>query len=357
MGGLTRENLEAFDVETWGKEPAYALQPFRAGVGQMIQHNGERQAWLTTCAKASFIEGRATADGVIQPRPEMLSDLLESWIAQGKWVVCWNAPFDVAWLIAYGLRDLVYKVQWLDGLLLWRHLNNAPKYRKEGRLSAGLKDVTARRWPERAGYEENVDFGATTPEGLAKLLHYNKDDCINTLELTWEYIQAMPRDMLRNALIEAASIPMVAETLVTGVSCDGPAAQALADKLEQDARSAFVSLKVVSGISAGEDELQKILASPAKLRKLVFEDWGLPVQNLTDIGQPSTDKEALTALARIDRRAKYIHAYREAMNNKTKFAEGTLASLAYNGDGATRPSARIFGTYTGRMTYSSKVKG
>lgn len=346
MSALTRENLEAFDVETWGKEPAYALQPFRAAAASMVLHNGERQAWLTTCASARFIaDGESHAWGIITPVPSDLSFLLERWVRQGKWVVCWNAPFDVAWLIAYGLRDLVYQVKWLDGMLLHRHLNNAPKYREEGRESMGLKAVVAKRWPERAGYEEDVDFGATSEEGLSKLLDYNMDDARNTLELTWENIQKMPKAMLRNALIEAASIPMVAETMIHGVYADTEEARQLSEVLENKAKQAFVTLKVTTGVSLNSDELTKILASPAKLRKLLFEEWGLPVQNLTDTGQPSTDKEALTALAVLDRRAKHIHEYREAMNNRTKFAEGVLDSVAYNGDGRTRPQARIFGTY------------
>ena len=49
-----------------------------------------------------------------------------------------------------------------------------------------------------------------------------------------------------------------------------------------------------------------------------------------------------------------LRSYREALGNKTKFADAPLAAASYNGDGRARPSAIIFGTYTGRMTYSSK---
>jgi DNA polymerase I-like protein with 3'-5' exonuclease and polymerase domains len=47
-----------------------------------------------------------------------------------------------------------------------------------------------------------------------------------------------------------------------------------------------------------------------------------------------------------------LRAYREALGNKTKFAD-TPFGCCYNGDGRTRPAAIVFGTYTGRMTYSS----
>jgi DNA polymerase-1 len=50
-----------------------------------------------------------------------------------------------------------------------------------------------------------------------------------------------------------------------------------------------------------------------------------------------------------------IYTYRESQTRKTKFCDGALDSLDYNGDGHVRPDFRIFGTYTGRGTYSSKV--
>jgi hypothetical protein len=47
-------------------------------------------------------------------------------------------------------------------------------------------------------------------------------------------------------------------------------------------------------------------------------------------------------------------AYRESLNNRTKFAAAPLEAAEYNGDGRTRPAAIVFGTYSGRLTYSSK---
>ena len=48
--------------------------------------------------------------------------------------------------------------------------------------------------------------------------------------------------------------------------------------------------------------------------------------------------------------------YREALGNKTKFADAVLKSVAYNADGRTHPQAFVFGTYSGRVTYASKQK-
>jgi hypothetical protein len=62
------------------------------------------------------------------PGVDAMRDFLEAAIANDWTVVTWNGLFDVAILIAYGLRDLVFKVKWLDGLLLWKHLEIDPEY-------------------------------------------------------------------------------------------------------------------------------------------------------------------------------------------------------------------------------------
>jgi DNA polymerase I-like protein with 3'-5' exonuclease and polymerase domains len=74
---------------------------------------------------------------------------------------------------------------------------------------------------------------------------------------------------------------------------------------------------------------EKIVRSPMQLGKLLFDDWKLPVlkENTgakTGKVSRATDKEVLHELAFIDPRAKELRAYREALNNETKFAETPL---------------------------------
>jgi DNA polymerase I-like protein with 3'-5' exonuclease and polymerase domains len=51
---------------------------------------------------------------------------------------------------------------------------------------------------------------------------------------------------------------------------------------------------------------------------------------------------------------KKVKMYREALNARGKFCESVLESLAYCGTGNTHPAAKLFGTYTDRMTVASK---
>jgi len=169
----------------------------------------------------------------------------------------------------------------------------------------------------------------------------------------------MTTRMRRNAILEAESIPLVAETMVNGVHIDVQAAIELGDKMEETRRVALVKLKMRRDCKSITEE---VLASPTQLRKVLFEEWKLPIISRTKPskkfpdGAPSTDKDTLTILGYEDERANLIKTYRDAKNSKAKFCDALVASAAYNGDGVSRPTARIAGTYTGRMTYSSKTR-
>jgi DNA polymerase I-like protein with 3'-5' exonuclease and polymerase domains len=351
--------ITAFDVETKGKAKTYGLQPCRALTGD---------AWLTTCAVAYPEPGDdldIATESLVRPTVAQLGQWLDDVADAGHYVVCWNGPFDVGWLIALGLKAKVLRVNWLDGLLIQRHLVNAPKFRKEGQMSMGLKQAVERFLPDRAGYEDDIDYDDESPENISKLLTYNERDSRYTLWLTRHFIQQMPLDMQRCMLIEARSIPMVAEANVMGINVNPDACRTLGERLEETRRTSFVQLKM----EHPEDIDEQVLASPKKLGEVLFKKWGLPVVELTDGGEASTNKATLKELALSDPRAKLVHDYREANNNKAKFVTGIIGgsklvdgervpvqgSLAYNGDGVVRPAARIFGTYTGRMTYGSKT--
>lgn len=334
-------NLTAFDVETKGKADLFGLQPWRAKGGA---------AWLTTCAVAYMQGDDLVTEGLVRPTFEQLDQWLDTIIASGNYVVCWNAPFDIGWLIALGHRAKVMQVKWLDGLLLYRHLINTPRFRPEGNIGLGLKPAVAKFLPMYADYADDIDYDDESPENIEKLLTYNKRDSQFTLTLALQFLAQMPSDQKRCALIEALSLPLVADANVAGLTMDKPAIEALGVALENQRMEALVRLT----LAHPNDVSEKVLNSPLQLRELLFKKWGLPVVDLTDTGNPSTDKATLHELALQDPRAALVHKYRDGTYGKAKFAVSPLASLEYNGD-TTHPIAKVFGTYTGRMTYSSKT--
>lgn len=331
--------LTSFDVETRGVLQEYALQPFRVRTGQ---------AWLTMCAMASKDDG---AVSIVKPTREQLKAWLDTCKARGLTICGWNIAFDMAWLVAMGLREEVYANKWVDGMVLWRHLVSSPKFTGLEPIKMGLKAAVAQFLPAFANYADDIDFATDDPEEFLKLIQYNKSDAVFTLWLCVMFLKQLTPQQIRTIKIEAACLPMVAETYVEGICINVPASQALEKTLTDTANLAMVKLK----LNSSEDIDPSVLASPTKLRKLLYEDWGLRAPKYTEKGAASTDRDALSLLADADPRASLLNEYREATNNRTKFATGAIVSAEYNGDGRSRPSARVFGAYTGRVTYSSKI--
>lgn len=346
------DNFVAADTETSGVLPEYALQPWRWAQGN---------AWLTSIAWVwNDVTGERTGGGLF-PDLLMIREFLQWVIDTGRVVVGWNVAFDCAWLIAMGFREQVFAIRWLDGMLIWRHLDIEPEYEMTARKkkSYSLKVAVPEFIPAEAGYEAEIDYHSTDPAELEKLQAYNIKDNRFALSIAKALYSRLKRKQ-RNAMwMETRCIPMVAEANLRGLLVDGLASAELSKHQKQIAERMLFELGP-HGVTP------VIIRSPKKLADLMFNQWRLPVLKI-NYGKedendptapvsenPSTDKEVLFELSLLDRRAKLLRTYREALNNDTKFASRLQQSLAYNETGAVHPQARIFGTYTGRITISSK---
>ncbi len=145
----------AFDLETSGELPEYALQPWRVAQGK---------AWVTSVATVRKIPATlAIGGGLTFNRPDhirgYLRDMLTFAIHHQLTVVGWNVAFDISWLLAYGFEQEVRQLKFLDGMLLWKHLTVEPEYDtvRHKKKSYSLKQAVREELPQFAGYEEDVD--------------------------------------------------------------------------------------------------------------------------------------------------------------------------------------------------------
>jgi DNA polymerase-1 len=322
-----------FDLETGGSKPGYGLQPFR----------------MLACE--AFIKSVATdREGKLYPSIDDMRQIFAD--CEGQYIVGWNVVFDAAWCIAAGLEEEVFAAKWLDAMLLWRHAVVEPEgedvpqgKRKKYSLEAAMKEY----FPEHADFKEFTDFDATDEASLKLLLHRNRKDAEWTLTLAKMFWDMLTEQQQRAALIEARCIPLMAKTRVLGLRSSAEEAQALSDILRSQAITLYREL-----LSTSPEVYGINLGSPKQLQTLLYDLWRLPATRYSrKTGDPSTDKYALFDLAALDPRAALLKKIREAKNNRTKYAEGTLKSLAYNGDGCVRPQAKVFSTYTSRITYGS----
>ena len=338
MSFLSR--IIAVDIETIGEKPEYALQAYRYD-GEQTRIRAISYAWVDET------DGLKT-HSILDPTAEGMWAFFE--LYKDRMWVGWNVCFDVSWFLAAGL-DIVSNLKWLDAMLLWRHVVVEPESDevKGKKKSYALKAAMKEFYPEYADFKDFEDFQTTDPEKLKLLLNRNRMDAAFTLKLADRFWSMLTNEQRTTALIESACIPMVAETFNTGLRIDVVEAEKLQAELTETSDDIYESMVLNNPEIADID-----LGSPKQLSSLLYDQWGLTVTKQTEKGANSTDKEALTDLADLDPRASQLRDYREAVNTRVKFVDSPLKSQLYNGDGYTRPQAKIFGTYTGRVTYYSK---
>lgn len=372
------EKYLGFDFETSGEKPEYALQPWRIK---------QRKAWATSLVWATRAPGGVfdRIGGGLNPTRAQMVLMLETAIKENRRIVGWNVVYDIAILLGYGLHDLVFKCRWLDGMLLWRHVEVEPEYgikgpsKKSFALKGKYADVEDEEadgtvtttsqlaskgcvevlWPDEAGYQEDIDFHDPDPLKRQRLHEYNIGDVKFTLRGAQHWWEALTPKQQGAALIEAESLPWIAAANLEGLPLD---------RIECSNLQANLALRAIDRM----DRLgtfgftKEIGASPAKLANLLFDVWRLPIYKRNKLtakqqadgikeGSRSTDKEVLHELGLTDKRVGIFQEYRSCVNNGKKFATAPLISADYNAEGnVTHPQGRAFSTYTGRMTYSSK---
>jgi DNA polymerase I-like protein with 3'-5' exonuclease and polymerase domains len=335
----------AFDFETSGALPEFALQPWRVAQGK---------AWATSLAWVYRQGGQTVVKGGPYPTKALMKEMLDQALDERRVLIGWHTVFDLAWLLAYGLEDEVMQCRYLDGMLLWRHLDIEPEYEAKGpsRRSYGLKAAVREFLPRYANYEAGIDFHSNDPNDRQKLHDYNIQDTFFTLSITKKLISRLKPRQTTAAVVEAQCLPLVASANLRGMLIDQIEANHLAAKLTQTAADMLAKL-APHGVS------EKVVRSPAQLATLMFDHWQLPVlkentSKLTGKISRSTDKEVLHELSFQDPRAKDLRTYRESLNQREKFATAPVRAARYNEDGRAHPQAMVFSTYTGRITYSSK---
>jgi DNA polymerase I-like protein with 3'-5' exonuclease and polymerase domains len=307
--------LDGFDLETSG------LQPWNGEIYTMAHYHTE---------------------GVTlrEPSAEQLGAWLDNCKETGLTIVGWNVMFDIAWLIAKGLGDKVRQNKWLDAMLLLKRIDGF-------RHSYGLKTVVKEKWPQHADYAIDDFSKPETPEAWQTMLVYNLKDVIFTITLAKEYIGQMTDKELTMALIEAECLPELAQAWVDGIYID----EAALAKLREENTAELVQLRLDLGVSP------KVVASPKQLAQLLYNEWGLPVLDRTEKGAPSTSKDALHKLAIYapqDDRIKNLLRMRKCKTTEGKYIEAVEKSIALHGRNITHPQPQAGGTYTSRLTYSSK---
>lgn len=335
------------DLETAGEESEFALQPYRAMCTPP-------RAWITDMAVAEL----STKECVVHK--DNFQPVLDS--LAGKRVISWNTGFDVAWLIA--TKHDVTKIQWFDGLLLWKWVLNSQRT-DSGAWSWSLAAAVQYYAKYLPGAESYIEMKKNAPPAGENPEYWEQRAKLDTIytvmlgNILWEKLTDRQRT---TATIEAMNILPVARSWLLGINLNMDRVVEAAPAVTQEMEEIEYRLGLHNNqhdVGVFEHNLwtpSKVLRSPMKLREVLYETWKLPVEFRTETGKPSTNKAALTYLADRSKLCLEILRWRTLNTELTKFIQAFSKSVTYlNMGNKSYPSPRLFATKTGRMTYSSKT--
>jgi len=314
-----------FDLETKGDKQEFALQPYRL-------RNGQCSITSFACVDES---GLNVANG-LWPSVEQLRTTLEK-LAEDPWavVVGSNTVFDVSWLIVLGLEDVVRRINWMDFQILWHALENTTE--KSG---WGLKAAVRKFLPEHAGYEEKV--GGNFDVVDETLLQYNIEDSLYTARIArrmWDQIEARP-GVLSQVINQC--IPAFARAWVHGVPMSRLALEEWTNNCQWQMNEALNDSAFDAATIRSHQKLKAAL-------------------NAAGFSISSTDKKVLSLYATSEV-VKPVIQYKRAAGSVSRYINNAVKCMDYIGGGFTcdigtvHPAPHLWGTYTGRCTYSSKQK-
>lgn len=294
---------------------------------------------------------------------KLFSYRLKCAMEEMKGHICWahNAVFDVAWAIADlqpdrcgSIPSEIMDVKWRDTGLLTKWLINGQLAEKTyfGMSLANLVKTFLPDHPDTMSFLEMKAQGVKAGENQAYWLERGTMDVKMTHALAMYLLPKVPVEMRTGLITEFDCIIPVANSWITGFRIDQGLLESNCD----------FYVKAKSRIAKELSVTEALFSSPKQLGKLLFSDMGLTPHSATPSGNAATSKgdlmwiEYKLRLIGQEQKANIIRKILEAKEAATiysKYVKTTYEALEHTGDGYIYSSPRIFGTYTGRMTYSN----
>lgn len=354
MEAMDEARKNVLDLETMSISGSladgFALEPWRVRKGQ---------AFIDSL---HFLSAEGEEVMIKRPNKHQLLTFLNK--IKGLEVWCHNTVFDVAWLIAsieenkYApVPDAIKSVRWRDSLMLAKWLLNGQKADRT-HYSYSLVNIVNDMCDGEDGVAEFVAFkgGAPMREDSQYWEKRGILDCIWTqrfIEKAWPRL--LPSQHC-GFIIEAACIPFVSNSWLIGLEVDPNNLRIFESEIhESNERLAAEVRSIVPSFSLA------VVSSPTQMKRLLFETLQLPVQKTTPTGAASTDVETLKLLhyelvAQGHPHAQLMEKIMELKNNSTfmsKYVKTVWEALSRTGENCMYPVPQMFGTISGRFTYSN----
>ena len=332
--------MHSLDIETSGDKDGYALEPWRhkQGTGRIDS--------VAVCNPDHQVRQVFTPDNIIA-----LIRMLD-----GKVVWVHNGLFDIAWMLNEVPKSLLNKVKWRDTMLGMKWLLNGQKAEKV-RFSYSLDNLIVKFLSSHPQFDlfHEVKMMDVKPGDTTTLINNRpywdvrgELDAIMTLELGKLIDRKMPDSVRIGFEIECGCIIPLAESWLKGIRLDREKNEVLKGRVKAAKTQIAKSIDMPEGM----------FTSPKQLGKYLFTDLKLPILERTPKGAPSCGKEVLMRLfyeTNKDPRLKAILDFKNIATMQSKFLNGIDKCSSHNGENYSHASPRLFGTITGRMTYSNKT--
>ena len=330
--------MYAIDTETGpypmppGEQGAWALEPYRSEFYMKL-------ACIAGPGDSVMVLDMSHKDNYVHLQDELI-------VLAGKEVYCHNAIFDISVLInQYGiLNDFLANIRWRDTSILAKWINNS---QKDEDFRYSLRNCVEKWLEDHPSAKEFLDMKDNVQDDYAYWLHRVKEDTKLTLALARRLEALLPGEQMKGYITECACLYPLAKGYMQGIEVDSEVVDDM--KIIYQAR-----------INKGLRELgvqESVIRSPKQLAKLLFETWGLKPHEMTATGAPSTSGPNLKhiLLESGDERLQKLLDVKSAITVMNKYINGFKAATKYLNKDKIHPIPRLFNSYTGRMTYTSKL--
>lgn len=327
----------------------YALEPWRARQGK---------GFISSMHVYGIDNSGSQVEiNLLRPsRAEVIENLKK---LKGQEVYAHYALFDVAWLISSTepnklarIPHWMTEIRWRDSVLLAKWVMNGRRA-DDMYFSYSLLNLI-NTFKDHLGYPGAEDFIRMKQQEVRSAndpywAERGQQDVIWTWRLVEFLKTQLPAVCQRGYVIEARSIPQIANSWLIGMYVNTAKLKIAEDKIEQDIEH---HCKVL-GLS------EAILGSPAQLGNVVFGQWGFTPLAKTPTGKPKADADTWILLAHStgDERLKQVLKARQALTLRSKYIKTTYEALARTGDGFMYGKPMMFGTTSGRLSYGSDTMG
>lgn len=351
--------INALDIETESTDPNMklhaALEPWR------VRQDKARITSIAVCRPNDTVE-QIENHGQPYWHAE-LTDFLDS--LSGQVTYAHNAGFDIAFMIADLQRtrcgpvpDAIKRIRWRDTSLLCKWIING-QMAENMRFSYSLVNLVASFLPNHPMTKYFIEMktkGVAPGDNPEYWSMRGQMDALLTKALA-EFLQTkLPAEQRKGYLTACDIIVPVANSWITGIRIDR-------DQLKRNEQH-FLKVRADIAKELGVDP--DIFTSTKRLPHLLFNQWGLPVLSKTPKGNPQCNADTIKLLQynmkqagqdELAHKLGLIMKAKEACTLYSKYVKSMYEALDHTKDGYIYPSPRIFGTYTGRFTYSSTTNG